>query len=186
MFWSDLRKCNIKDTVEYINQKIDEYGSLTKVAETLNVNESTIRQYFTKRGYTRIKNTFVEKNYTCNTLDNTSYKEENNSRITECTTSVIDMPGLKENIIYLSNESETLKDIIEWFKSKDDKSNTSVIEVVEGIKIDLPEASIKRTTIRINELVWDMFNDLVAENKSLDKHDLMGMALLEYIKKYKK
>ncbi|CEK33597.1 hypothetical protein UMC2_08471 [[Clostridium] sordellii] len=88
-------------------------------------------------------------------------------------------------MIYLSNETETLRDIIDWFKSRDDKSNTSVIEVVEGIKIDLPEATIKRTTIRINEKVWEMFNELVEENKPIDKHDLMGMALLEYINKYK-
>ena len=31
-----------------------------------------------------------------------------------------------------------------------------------------------------------MFNQFVEENKPFDKHDLMGMALLEYINKYKK
>ncbi|MFH5796781.1 hypothetical protein ACHM2U_15375, partial [Clostridium perfringens] len=67
-----------------------------------------------------------------------------------------------------------------------DKNSTSVIEVVEGIKIALPESPIKRTTIRINEKVWNMFNELVEENKPVDKHDIMGMALLEYINKYKK
>ena len=183
MIWSDLRKCNIEDIVGYINEKIEEHGSLIKVADILGgVNESTIRQYITKRGYKRIESKFVLLDDTCNHRDNTQEKEQ----MTAENTDVINLPDLKENMMYLSSETETLKDIIKWFKARDDKSNTSVIELVEAIKIDLPEAPIKRTTIRINEKVWDMFNELVEENKPIDKHDLMGAALLEYINKYKK
>lgn len=63
-------------------------------------------------------------------------------------------------------------------------SNTCVIEIVEGIRIDLPDANIKRTTIRINEKIWDEFNKFVEDNRPIDKHDLMGMALKEYMEKY--
>ncbi|MBP3928861.1 MAG: hypothetical protein J6D47_04720, partial [Peptostreptococcaceae bacterium] len=101
-------------------------------------------------------------------------------------TNVFNNTEFKNNMFYLNNEIETLKNIIEEFKSKDDKSNIDVIELREGIKIDLPEANIKRTTIRINEKVWDMFNDFVEANKPFDKHDLMGQALLDYINKHKK
>ena len=80
----------------------------------------------------------------------------------------------------------TGKGMINWFKSKDDKSNTNVIEIVQGIKIDLPEANIKRTTIRINEKIWEDFNRFVEDNKPIDKHDLMGMALKEYMENYGK
>ncbi len=186
MIWSDLRKCNIEDIVGYINEKIEDYGNLTKVADNLNVNESTIRQYINKRGYKRIGNKFVKKDDICNTLSNIDLHREKSNDIAKDNISLMDLPGLKENMIYLSRETETLKDIIKWFKSKNDESNTSVIEIVQGIKIDLPQAPIKRTTIRINEKIWNMFNELVAENKPVDKHDLMGMALLEYINKYKK
>lgn len=185
MIWSDLRKCDIKDIVGYINEKLEEYGNLTKVADSLNVNESTIRQYITKRGYKRVGNVFVLQDDKCNPREHTQKIGINKSSNTSENTSVINFTDIKDNMIYLSNETETLRDIIDWFKSRDDKSNTSVIEVVEGIKIDLPDAPIKRTTIRINEQVWDMFNELVEENKPTDKHDLMGMALLEYINKYK-
>lgn len=182
MIWSDLRKCKIEDIVKYINEKIEELGSLKKVADNLQANESTIRKYITSKGFKRIGNTFVLKDDTCNLREHTQKKEQ----MTNENTSVINLPDVKENMIYISNEIDTLKDMIQWFKTRDDKSNTSVIEVVEGIKIDLPEANIKRTTIRINEKIWDMFNELVEENKPLDKHDLMGMALLEFINKYKK
>lgn len=182
MIWSDLRKCEIGDLIGYINEKIEEHGSLIKVAEHLGVNESTIRQYITKRGYKRVGSGFALSDDTCNHREHTPKKE----KVTTENTDVINVPDLKENMMYLSNETETIKDMIKWFKGRDAKSNTDVIEVVEGIKIDLPEAPIKRTTIRINEKVWDMFNDLVEENKPIDKHDLMSMALLEYVNKYKK
>lgn len=186
MIWSDLRKCKIEDTVKYINEKIEELGSLKKVGDSLNVNESTIRKYLTTKGYKRIENKFVLLDDSCNLREHTQNNLKDKYMMTNKNTSVIDFADIKENMIYLSNETDTLKDIIKWFKSKDDKSNTGVIEVVEGIKINLPEANIKRTTIRINEKVWDMFNELVEENKPIDKHDIMGMALLEYINKYKK
>lgn len=182
MIWSDLRKCKIEDVVGYINEKLIELGSLKKIADTLEANESTIRKYLTSKGYKRVGNKFVLKDDTCNLREHTQEKEQ----MTTENTSVINLPNIKENMIYISNEIKTIKDIVQWFKTRDDKSNTDVIEVIEGVKIDLPEANIKRTTIRINEKVWDMFNELVEENKPIDKHDLMGMALLEYVNKYKK
>lgn len=186
MIWSNLRKCKIEDIVGYINEKIEEHGSLMKVADILEVNESTIRKHLTSKGYKRINNKFVLKDDICNPREHTQEFSTCCESNTSENTNVINFADIKDNMIYLSNEMETLKDMIQWFKAKDDKSNTSVIEVVEGIKINLPEANIKRTTIRINEKVWDMFNELVEENKPMDKHDLMGMALLEYINKYKK
>lgn len=186
MIWSDLRKCKIDDIVVYINEKLLELRSLKKVADSLGANESTIRKYITNRGYKRVSDQFVLQDDKCNPREHTQKIDENKLSNTPENTSVINFTDIKDNMIYLSNETETLRDMIDWFKSRDDKSNTSVIEVVEGIKIDLPEAPIKRTTIRINEEVWDMFNELVEDNKPIDKHDLMGMALLEYINKYKK
>lgn len=182
MLWKDLRKFNIDELVLEINRRLEEFKSLSKVADTLGVSESTIRKFITSRGYKRDGNVFVLIDDICNHREHIHKKE----KMTIENTDVINVPDLKENMIFLSNETETLKDMIEWFKSKDDKSITNVIEVVEGVKIDLPESDIKRTTIRINTKVWDMFNELVEENKPIDKHDLMGMALLEYINRYKK
>lgn len=186
MIWSNLRKCKIEDVVGYINEKLTELGSLKKIADTLEANESTIRKYLTSKGYKRVGDKFVLKDDICNLREHTQAFPTSGESNTSENTSVINLPDMKENMIYISNEMETLKNMIHWFKTRDDKSNTGVIEVVEGIKINLPEANIKRTTIRINEKVWNMFNELVEENKPMDKHDLMGMALLEYVNKYKK
>ena len=92
----------------------------------------------------------------------------------------------KANMINLVNQYDKLQEMINWFNTKDAIDNTNVIEVNTGIKIDLPEAPIKRTTIRVNESVWNDFLDLADANSEFDKHNLLSMALKEYVEKYKK
>ena len=90
----------------------------------------------------------------------------------------------KENMINLVNQYDKLQEIINWFSTKDD--NVDVIEINTGIRIELPEAPIKRTTIRVNEKVWNDFLDLADANSEFDKHSLLSMAIKEYVEKYKK
>lgn len=182
MLWNELKKYKIEDIALYINQELEKDKSLISIASELGVNESSIRKKLTTNGYKRINNQYVLKDDTCNQECNTP---KENKEITNNITNVFNNTEFKDNMLFLHNEIDILKNIIEQFK-QDDKSNTNVIELREGIKINLPEANIKRTTIRINESVWDMFNQFVEDNKPFDKHDLMGMALLEYINKYKK
>lgn len=182
MLWNDLKKYKIEDIVVYINQELEKNKSLISISEALKVNESTIRKKLTSNGYKRLNNQYVLKDDTCIQECNTP---KENKEITNNITNVFSNSEFKDNMLFLHNEIDILKDIIKQFK-QDDKSNINVIELRDGIKIDLPESNIKRTTIRINEVVWYMFNQFVDENKPFDKHDLMGMALLEYINKYKK
>ncbi len=77
-----------------------------------------------------------------------------------------------------SKELEEIKNKVEelynWYKSQ----GNSII------KIDLPESNIKRTTIRINEKIWDDFDEFCENHKPYDKHTLMAQALKEYMEKY--
>ena len=186
MIWSDLRKCNIEDVVGYINELLEKNDyNFTRVSSGLGASESTIRKYLTSKGYKRIDNIYKyigEKDDTCNLRGNT---HENDNVDDKCMTDVINIPNIKENMIYLTQEADTLRSMIAWFKSQDDRCMTSVIEVKEGINIDLPEANMKRTTIRINEVIWNEFDKFVEDNKPYEKHTLMAQALKEYMDKYK-
>ena len=93
--------------------------------------------------------------------------------------------GFKENMINLVNQYDKLQEMINWFNNKDNIDNP-VIEVNTGIKIDLPDAPIKRTTIRVNESIWNDFLELADANSEFDKHNLLSMAIKEYIEKYRK
>lgn len=189
MTWQDLKKLDIEDIVKYINEKLSEKSSLKKIADELGVNESTIRKYVTNKGFKRLGNEFVPNEYICNSECNQPKKDtkkvDENKEITNGVTNIFSNAEFKENMLYLNNEAETIKQMLQWFKTKDDKSNTDVIEIKEGINIDLPPSNIKRTTIRINEKVWDLFNEFVEDKKIYDKHDLMGQALIEFMERYK-
>ena len=185
MTWQDLKKLDIEDIVKYINEKLGEKSSLKKIADELGVNESTIRKYVTNKGFKRLGNEFVPIDYMCNSECNHKKEVGENKEMKQEITNVFNNAAFKENMIYLNDEAETIKQIVQWFKNKDDKSNTNVIEIKEGINIDLPPANVKRTTIRINEKVWDLFNGFVEDKKIYDKHDLMGQALMDFIEKYK-
>ena len=91
--------------------------------------------------------------------------------------------GFKENMINLVNQYDKLQEMIDWFNNKD---AIDIIEVSTGIKIDLPDAPIKRTTIRVNESIWNDFLELADANSEFDKHNLLSMAIKEYVEKYKK
>ena len=181
--WNELKKCAIEDIVGYINEKLSENGyNATKVAKELGVGESTIRNFLKSKGYKRVNKLgyelFGEKDDTSNLRGNTPIKEHKE-------TDIISKQDFADNMKYISTEIDTLKDIITWFKNKDDKGNTSIIEVVEGIKIDLPESDIKRTTIRINEKIWNEFDIFCESHKPYDKHTLMAQALKEYMEKHR-
>lgn len=90
---------------------------------------------------------------------------------------------LKANIISLANDYDKIQEVLKWFNNK---GMTEVIEVVsQGIKINLPESEIIRTTIRINKDTWDKFDKFAQEHKEFNKQDLMAQALEEYMNKFK-
>ena len=94
---------------------------------------------------------------------------------------------LKNNIVNLANSYDRIQEVLNWFESRaDDKGMTEVIEVIQdGIKINLSDAEVIRTTIRINKDTWDKFTKFCEDNKEFNKQDLHAQALEEYIKKYK-
>lgn len=94
---------------------------------------------------------------------------------------------LKVNIINLAENYDLIQRMLQWFENKEyDNSSTSVIEVIEeGIKINLEQSEIIRTTIRINQKTWDKFDAFCKTNKEFNKQDLMAQALEDYIEKHK-
>ncbi|MER0285315.1 integrase [Clostridioides difficile] len=190
MTWNDLKNNDITYIVEYINNKLNDNKSLTKVAIELGVSESSIRKYLTKRGYKRINDEyiFIGDNGMTNVVNNKS--QSNNDTIFNMTIEddnshniVIDNQ-FKNNIISLAKDYDKIQDVLNWFDKKDD---TNVIEVIQdGIKIDLPSKDAIRTTVRLNKDAWNLFDEFCEKYREFNKSDLMSMALLEYIKKYDK
>ena len=148
---------------------------------------SSLNRFMKRRGFSLVGELFV-KNEAPNITNEDAKSNINIINKEEAPEDMINAipEGFKENMINLVNQYDKLQEMINWFNTKDDIDNTNVIEVNTGIRIDLPDAPIKRTTIRVNDKVWNDFLDLADANSEFDKHSLLSMAIKEYVEKYKK
>ena len=148
---------------------------------------SSLNRFMKRRGFSLVGELFI-KNEAPNITNEDDKSNINIINKEEAPEDMINAipEGFKENMINLVNQYDKLQEIINWFNTKDDIDNTNVIEVNTGIRIDLPDAPIKRTTIRVNDKVWNDFLDLADANSEFDKHSLLSMAIKEYVEKYKK
>lgn len=148
---------------------------------------SSLNRFMKRRGFSLVGELFI-KNEAPNIINEDAKSNINIINKEEAPEDMINAipEGFKENMINLVNQYDKLQEIINWFNTKDDIDNTNVIEVNTGIRIDLPDAPIKRTTIRVNDKVWNDFLDLADANSEFDKHSLLSMAIKEYVEKYKK
>lgn len=148
---------------------------------------SSLNRFMKRRGFSLVGELFI-KNEAPNITNEDAKSNINIINKEEAPEDMINAipEGFKENMINLVNQYDKLQEMINWFNTKDDIDNTNVIEVNTGIRIDLPDAPIKRTTIRVNDKVWNDFLDLADANSEFDKHSLLSMAIKEYVEKYKK
>ena len=84
---------------------------------------------------------------------------------------------IKSNLTELAKNYDKIMTLI-----NNDKNMT------DDIIIELPVETKDnyRTTIRINNVVWENFKEFCVQNKMFTQRDLLSMALTEYVNKYKK
>ncbi|MGL5753066.1 MAG: integrase, partial [Paraclostridium sp.] len=94
---------------------------------------------------------------------------------------------MRNDLLEILSMKNDLKEVIQAFREGYAKEPTKVIEIIEdkGIKISLPDDEVVRTTVRANKTVLDTWNEFCSRNKEFSKQDLISMAMLEYIEKYK-
>lgn len=183
---------NIEEVVIYLNSELSK-GRTQKDIEIndFKVNERVIAKRLISRGYKKIDNQYIKTN-------ESSIKAINNTTLSECddsntkvisnsykeydksNTIVIDKKEIQSKIIGLAENYDKILKIIEQYDKKYDKE-------YDGIIVELPVETIKdfRTSIRVNNVVWEQFNEFVNNNKEFTKRDLISMALKEFIEKHK-
>ena len=199
----EFDKLSIEEQVEYINKELYNGCTLTKVCSLIGIGRSTVRDRFKKVGqrYDSSINRYVGDNSkTAITGDRSKteiscdedkaivlqdkeravirHRDNNNTLVTD--------KKVVTNLLELSNNHDKIMKVLTWFES--DRSKTNVIEVSEGIKIDLPQEKDTefRKTVRLNGVVWKQFSEFCKEHGEFKQKDLHSQALLEYIEKYKK
>lgn len=172
--------------INYINELLKS-KTVKEVRSELGVSEKLFQKEIKRLGYKYNQKTkqydLIDYKDNIKVIDCKSSDYESNTKIIhdkdyKSNTNVIDKnKELDVNkVADLIEDYDTLKSIIKWFK---DKENT-----IDRIVIDLPDAKDKRTTILINEIIYNQFNEFCNNHKEYSKKDLMAMSLLEYIRKY--
>ena len=199
----EYKKLSIDELVSIINTELKNGNNLTKIArELFSVNESSIRKKLNKVGYRRVNDQFILVD-TIKEDDNdkTEVREEikQDTKPIESTSenkgSLIIPNNLKVNLIELAKDYERIMNVVKMVEESEyDKMSYSKYDKVSyseydnEINIRLPLETVKdfRATTRVNNVIWGQFDDFCKENKEFTKRDLVSMALLEYMQKYKK
>lgn len=205
----NINGLEIKDLVEYINLELRKNTELSvnKLCDKLEIKRSTLKSKLTKCGYTYnfesrqyLKNddsinlVVQTKNDEINAAQFNSdksnkgvLKAEKQIRVTPVTVgdnniNLVIHKEYEANLIELAKNFDKIKNIIDRY----DKEYYSKYD--NSLAIELPLETVKdyRTSIRINNVVWEQFKDFCDTYKEFTQRDLHSMALKEYMEKYKK
>lgn len=167
-----------EDKISYINEELAKGRTVIRIREDLNIGEKALQRLIKQSGYKfnqKLKR--YDKQHT-NVMQVNGYDKD--------IINVIPY-DLKDDLIEIIQMKDDLKDLIKNYKEGYDRDHTQVIEIIEekGIKINLPDSEIIRTTVRVNKEILEKWNSFCEEHKEFSKTNLLSSSLLEYMEKYK-
>lgn len=174
---------DIEQVVLYMNTELKKGRSQKEIEiNDFKVNEKVIRNRLIRKGY---KKDITINQWLLEDKEHDNTKEINGQQLKKKeydkgNTLVITDEKMKNNIIDLAKHYDKIMNIIQEYDNKYDKE-------YDGMTIELPLETKKdfRTSIRINNVIWEQFNEFAEDHKEFTKRDLLSMALKEYMEKYK-
>lgn len=181
---------NLKEVAEYMNIEIAKERTQKDIEiNDFKVNERVIAKRLKHGGYIKENNKWILKN---NKYDDINIEVINN-KYESSNTKVIEKKednnfllntDIKNKMINLAQNYDKIMSLLEKY---DNVSYSEYDKQYDNIEIELPIETKKdfRTSIRINNVIWEMFDKFAEDHSEFTKRDLLSMALKEYINKYK-
>lgn len=199
-----FNKLDILEQLKYVNEQLLEGGSLRSISSNLDMSKTTIRDRFLKFGYVfnnearqYIKDNSItaKVEYKQNTnilkenksIDNKAILEveyNHNTNIKGIDSKVVENVEYKHNTSILQSKEKEILEMLEWFNKQ-----KNIIDVEpQELKIDTNKliGEVKTTTVRLYSDTWEQFKKFMEGYKAYKSMDLVSMALVEYMDKYKK
>lgn len=152
-----------------------------------------ITDFMNSKGYSKQGNKYVPKDINGSTVraprDTTAVttRRKDNAAISNINEEVL------LNMVSLSKQHDKIQEMLEWFDNRATANeaaitNDTVIELIDtSLPIPKVDGETKRTTIRVNETIMANFNNVWKKHYGEYKqHDLLNLALQEFIDKYDK
>lgn len=171
---------NFEDKISYINAKLMEGQTVSKIREDIGVGEKSLQKEIKLNGY---KYDNKLKQYIINTESNTNMNDivvlaKNNSQILK--------ESQRRAISFLEENFEILELLVEKFKANttsNTTSNTNKNQIIIDL-IDDKHLNPKAKAFRVNMFVYKEWQEF-CEKQRYSKQDLLSMAMKEYMDKYK-
>lgn len=160
----DYKKLSTDDKIAYVLRLIDEGLTPQEVSEKMGYsNLKALSKFMNKKGFSKQGNYYILREDSCPT-----HSIQNQQKL----------------IDIIDNHSKIM-DIIKWFDTKEDTCPTEVIEVVTGLQIDYEKSNSIKTTVRVDENIWNEFSNICKDKYSqFSKVDILSQALKEFIERY--
>lgn len=168
-----------EDKISYINEELLKGKTVIRIREDLNIGEKSLQRIIKDSGYKYNQKLKRYDKQRTEIIQTKEYDKDN--------TNIIPY-NIKDDLIEIVQMKDDLKELIKNYKDGYDKEHTQVIEVIadEGIRINLSDSEVVRTTVRVNKDVLDKWNSFCDKHKEFSKTNLLSSCMLEYIDKYDK
>lgn len=180
----EFNRLNFEDKISYINTKLNEGQTVTKIRESIGIGEKALQREIKANGY---KYDNKLKQYLANTISNTeSNTKKNDIVVLDKNTNPILKESQKKAINFLEENIEIFETLVEKFKANT-TSNTNFNTDKSQIIIDLIDdkhLSPKAKAFRVNMFVYKEWQEF-CEKQRYSKQDLLSMAMKEYMEKHK-
>lgn len=187
---------NLDIIVNYINKELDHRAMIDIEINDFGVNQRVIHKRLLRKGYKRKDNKYIQaieeynksitkgipiKYNKCITKDIPVKKQEVEIIKDSNLINDIDIKSIKELVGLI----EPIKEVIQKYNKSITSDNIINVEPIE-IKIDrgILNNKINSVGFRIDIEVYEEWKRFTNEFKDIKNQDLLGMALIEYMKKY--
>lgn len=186
----EFNKLNIHEKVDYINSNIINFGSASNVCKNIGVNidtfRSSIKNIYTyipyMQSYVKIEDLQMglELVNESNTNDLIIMDAQRPTQSIHSSTGLITVDNAQEKLIGLLNNYDKIVDLIENASKPTQSISDNIMD------LNMPgENKLKKTTIRVNEEIWDDFKKCIeTEFNHLEQFDMISVALRDFVNKY--
>ena len=163
----------ILEQVEYINGKLSEGFSNTKIANDIGIERTTFRKRFLKNNYIfdSNKNAYLFQK----TIKDDAKKYENEIL------RLLKNDITRKNLIELVKNYNKIEKIIDDYEKRCEQKYESIIEENLLLKLELEKDKFVRTTIKIHEDILQEFNKYCNKNKNINKQNLYSIAIRKFL-----
>ncbi|NFN46909.1 hypothetical protein FDB53_17225 [Clostridium botulinum] len=167
----------IDNQIEFINTRLEQHNTLTKVCDLEDLRRNTVRDRFQSHGYKLVKGQFIKVTDSEIKLSPSITKVHKNNTINKAAipydeNTIKMIKALKKELDQLKGQVQELK-------------NNSPIQSNTNLTLMPFNGLSENKSYRVDSKVSKEFNSFCKKHKEYKKQDLLSQAIQEFIDRYK-